>query len=87
MALTNAALYELSEYIRINTIMQKYAFRASQMKSGEKTIHQVNDSSLTMLSTLNVNKTVNIVKHTKAVQISNTVSPSQSKSSRNWKNI
>ena len=48
MALTNAALYELSKYIRINTIMQKYAFRASQMKSGEKTIHQVNDSSLTI---------------------------------------
>ena len=87
MARTRANLYALSKYMRMNTMTQKYALRASHTKSGEKTIHQVRDLSPKSVSTFKVNKTVNMVKQTNAVQISKTVMPSQRKSSLSEKNI
>ena len=57
IARTKANLYALSKYMRMNTMTQKYAFRASHTKSGENTIHQVNDLSPKSVSTLRVNKT------------------------------
>ena len=50
-------------------------------------IKEKSDSWEFHTSTLRVSKTVNAVKHTKAIQISNTVSPNHLSSSLNWKNI
>ena len=57
IARTKANLYALSKYMRMNTMTQKYALRASHTKSGENTIHQVRDLSPKSVSTFKVNKT------------------------------
>lgn len=71
-ALYNEALYELSKFILIHTMQQKYAFIASLTNSGANMVHQ---ALFTIPSIFKASNTENIVIVIKFIHISNTVSP------------
>lgn len=71
-ALYKDALYELSKFILIHTIQQKYAFIASLTNNGARIVHH---ALLTTPSILSAKSTENIVIVIKFIHISNTVSP------------
>lgn len=71
-ALYKEALYELSKFILIHTIQQKYAFIASLTNNGANTVHQ---ALYTTPSIFKANNTENIVIVIRFIHISNTVSP------------
>lgn len=71
-ALYREALYELSKFILIQTIQQKYEFIASLTNNGANIVHH---ALFTLPSILRARSTVNIVIVIKFIHISNTVSP------------
>lgn len=83
-ALYKEALYELSKFILIHTIQQKYAFIASLTNSGANTVHQ---ALYTTPSIFKANNTENIVIVIRLIHISNTVSPIHCTISFSVKNI
>lgn len=83
-ALYKDALYELSKFILIHTIQQKYAFIASLTNKGANTVHQ---ALYTTPSIFKANNTENIVIVIKFIHISNTVSPIHCTISFNVKNM
>lgn len=71
-ALYNEALYELSKFILMHTMQQKYAFMASLTNNGANIVHQ---ALFTIPSIFRANKIENIVIVIKCIHISKTVSP------------
>ena len=85
-ARNRATLYAPSSCIRINTIVQKYAFSPSPANRGANTIHH----ALAPVRTSSTRSAKRIVKSAMArrfIQISNTVSPSHCTNSFNVKNM
>lgn len=82
-----AAFRDVSKSMRINIIMQKYAFKASPANSGKNISHQL----LLYISIFGLYFTANIIEkiryEIKFIHISNIVSPSQRTSSSIVKNI
>lgn len=83
-ALYIEALYELSKFILIHTMQQKYAFIASLTNKGANIVHQ---ALFTIPSIFSANSTENIVMVIKFIHISNTVSPIHCTISLSVKNI
>jgi hypothetical protein len=71
-ALYKEALYELSKFILIHTIQQKYAFIASLTNNGANTVHQALLITPSILSASNTENNVIVIRF---IHISNTVSP------------
>lgn len=83
-ALYKEALYELSKFILMHTIQQKYAFIASLTNNGANTVHH---ALSTTPSILRAKSTENIVIVIKFIHISKTVSPIHCTISLSVKNI
>jgi hypothetical protein len=85
-ARNSATLYAPSRCIRINTIVQKYAFSPSPANRGANTIHHAL-APVRIFSTRSAKRIVKSVMARRFIQISNTVSPSHCTNSFSVKNM